>query len=170
MKKRVLFPFFSFQGLPFHIINQSRCLYAAALILCKANPFPHIGLKKRAEPAFTSAEVRRASKFCSRGRFYAISYTLKKRAEPAFTSAEVRRASKFCSCGRFYAISYTLKKRAEPAFTSAEVHHASKFCSRGRFYAISYTLKRTCGIFIPHVQKIIQTNRRRHRRSERPDR
>ena len=32
--------------------------------------------KKRAESAFTSAEVRHASKFCSRGRFYAIFYTL----------------------------------------------------------------------------------------------
>ena len=30
---------------------------------------------KRAEPAFTSAEVGKASKSCSRGRFYAISYT-----------------------------------------------------------------------------------------------
>ena len=69
-------------------------------------------IKKRAEPAFTSAEVRHTSKSCSRGRFYAISYTLKKRAEPAFTSAEVYHTSKFCSCGRFYAISYTLKKRA----------------------------------------------------------
>ena len=35
-------------------------------------------IKKRAEPAFTSAEVRHASKSCSRGRFYTISYTLKK--------------------------------------------------------------------------------------------
>jgi len=34
-------------------------------------------IKKRAEPAFTSAEVRHASKSCSRGRFFAISYTLK---------------------------------------------------------------------------------------------
>ena len=33
--------------------------------------------KKRAEPAFTSAEVRHASKYCTRGRFYAIPYTLK---------------------------------------------------------------------------------------------
>ena len=32
----------------------------------------------RAEPVFTSAEVRHASKSCSRGRFYAISYMLKK--------------------------------------------------------------------------------------------
>ena len=40
---------------------------------------PHIPIiKKRAEPAFTSAEVRHTSKSCSRGRFYAISYTLKK--------------------------------------------------------------------------------------------
>ena len=70
------------------------------------------GSKKRAEPAFTSAEVRHTSKSCSRGRFYAISYTLKKRAEPAFTSAEVCHTSKSCSRGRFYAISYTLKKRA----------------------------------------------------------
>ena len=36
-------------------------------------------IKKRAEPAFTSAEVCHASKSCSRGRFYAISYTLKKK-------------------------------------------------------------------------------------------
>ncbi len=36
-------------------------------------------MKKRADPAFTSAEVRHASKSCSRGRFYAISYALKKR-------------------------------------------------------------------------------------------
>ena len=35
------------------------------------------GSKKRAEPAFTSAEVRHTSTSCSRGRFYAISYTLK---------------------------------------------------------------------------------------------
>ena len=35
-------------------------------------------LKRRPEPAFTSAEVRRASKSCSRGRFCAISYTLKR--------------------------------------------------------------------------------------------
>ena len=35
-------------------------------------------IKKRAEPAFTSAEVCHASKSCSRGRFCAISYTLKK--------------------------------------------------------------------------------------------
>ena len=36
-------------------------------------------IKKRAEPAFTSAKVCHASKSCSRGRFYAISYTLKNR-------------------------------------------------------------------------------------------
>ena len=35
-------------------------------------------LKKRAEPAFTSAKVCHASKSCSRGRFCAISYMLKK--------------------------------------------------------------------------------------------
>ena len=38
------------------------------------------GSKKRAKPAFTSAEVRHTSKSCSRGRFYAISYTLKEKA------------------------------------------------------------------------------------------
>ena len=69
-------------------------------------------IKKRAEPAFTSAEVRHTSKSCSRGRFCAISYTLKKWAEPAFTSAKVRHTSKSCSRGRFCAISYTLKEKA----------------------------------------------------------
>ena len=36
-------------------------------------------MKKRADPAFISAEVRHASKSCSRGRFYVIFYALKKR-------------------------------------------------------------------------------------------
>ena len=45
----------------------------------------HFSIKKQAEPAFTSAEVRNTSKSCSRGRFYAISYTLKKQTEPAST-------------------------------------------------------------------------------------
>jgi len=40
------------------------------------------GVKKRAEPAFTSAEACRASKSCSRGRFCAIPYMLKKTAFP----------------------------------------------------------------------------------------
>ena len=111
-------------------------------------------LKKQAEPAFTSTEVRHASKSCSRGRCYAIFHTLKKRAEPAFTSAEVRHASKSCSRGRCYAISHTLKKRAEFAFTSAEVRHASKSCSRGRCYAISHTLKGTSGLFPAHSPSI----------------
>ena len=38
-------------------------------------------IKKRAEPAFTSAKVRHASKSCSRGRFFAISYMLKNSAK-----------------------------------------------------------------------------------------
>ena len=38
---------------------------------------PKYIIKKRAELAFTSAEVRHAPKSCSRGQFYAISYTLK---------------------------------------------------------------------------------------------
>ena len=42
-------------------------------------------IKKRAEPAFTSAEVCHASKSCSRGRFYTISYALKNSRSPLFT-------------------------------------------------------------------------------------
>ena len=117
----------------------SLCIHRLFISGRHANPRT---VKKRAEPAFTSAEVCHASKSCLRGRFYAISYTFKKRAEPAFTSAKICHASKSCSRGRFYAISYTFKKQAEPAFTSAKVCHASKSCSRGRFYAISYTSKK----------------------------
>ena len=40
------------------------------------------GSKKRAEPAFTSAEVRHTSNSCSRGRFCAISYMLNKKRTP----------------------------------------------------------------------------------------
>ena len=45
------------------------------------------GSKKRAEPAFTSAEVRHTSKSCSRGRFYAISYTSKNAGIESFDSS-----------------------------------------------------------------------------------
>ena len=93
-------------------------------------------LKKQAEPAFTSAEVRHVSKSCSRGRCYAISHTLKKRAESAFTSAEVCHASKSCSRGRFYSISYTLKGTSglfpahSPSIKRAELSIAKwGFCS-----------------------------------------
>ena len=84
----------------------------SALILSSAYAF--LPTKKRAEPAFTSAEVCHASKSCSRGRFCAISYMSKKRVEPAFTSAEACHASKSCSRGRFCAISYMSKKHIHP--------------------------------------------------------
>ena len=71
-------------------------------------------IKKRAELAFTSAKVCHASKSCSRGRFYAISYTLKKRAEPAFNSAEVRHTSKSCSRGRFLCNFLYVKRKSLP--------------------------------------------------------
>ena len=92
----------------FHAVKTSRLIPQRLWqMVFKREPY-----KKRAEPAFTSAEVRHTSKSCSRGRFYAISYTLKKRAEPAFTPAKVRHTSESCSRGRFYAISYTLKEKA----------------------------------------------------------
>ena len=52
----------------------------SALILSSAYAF--LPTKKRAEPAFTSAEACHASKSCSRGRFCAISYMLKSGLSP----------------------------------------------------------------------------------------
>ena len=64
------------------------------------------GSKKRAEPAFTSAEVRHTSKSCSRGRFYAISYTSRKKnvqdlhpARSRVYSNKSSSSSSFCAFG-----------------------------------------------------------------------
>ena len=48
------------------------------ILLTRAVFAVHLRLKRRAEPAPTSAEVGNPCRFCSRGRFYAIFYTLKK--------------------------------------------------------------------------------------------
>ena len=61
----------------------------SALILSGAYAF--LPTKKRAEPAFTSAEVCHASKSCSRGRFCAISYMSKKHIHPDAERTQRRR-------------------------------------------------------------------------------
>ena len=63
------------QALPEGILPSDSPLRFAAVLRGIHNT---ASTKKRAEPAFTSAEVRHTSKSCSRGRFYAISYTSKK--------------------------------------------------------------------------------------------
>ena len=61
----------------------------SALILSSAYAF--LPTKKRAEPAFTSAEACHASKSCSRGRFCAISYMSKKHIHPDAERTQRRR-------------------------------------------------------------------------------
>ena len=61
----------------------------SALILSSAYAF--LPTKKQAEPAFTSAEARHASKSCSRGRFCAISYMSKKHIHPDAERTQRRR-------------------------------------------------------------------------------
>ena len=64
-------------------------------------PSPFLSITKQAEPAFTSAEVRHASKSCLRGRFYAISYTLKKAGQSPLCSFKIRLYAAFlCSVRR----------------------------------------------------------------------
>ena len=64
--------------------RQAEPILSSSAVCKKHGNLAHTGfftifqlLKKRAEPAFTSAEVRHTSKSCSRGRFYAISYIKK---------------------------------------------------------------------------------------------
>ena len=61
----------------------------SALILSSAYAF--LPTKKRAEPAFTSAEACHASNSCSRGRFCAISYMSKKHIHPDAERTQRRR-------------------------------------------------------------------------------
>ena len=61
----------------------------SALILSSAYAF--LPTKKRAEPAFTSAEACHTSKSCSRGRFCAISYMSKKHIHPDAERTQRRR-------------------------------------------------------------------------------
>ena len=63
--------------------------------LHRFSTFPPGSEKKRAEPAFTSAEVRHASKSCSRGRFCAISYTLKEKASHQMGDSDCRQKGYF---------------------------------------------------------------------------
>ena len=64
-------------------------------------PSPFLSITKQAEPAFTSAKVRHASKSCSRGRFYTISYTLKKAGQSPLCSFKIRLyAASLCSVRR----------------------------------------------------------------------
>ena len=64
-------------------------------------PSPLFSITKQAEPAFTSVEVRHASKSCSRGRFYAISYMLKKAGQSPLCSFKIRLyAASLCSVRR----------------------------------------------------------------------
>jgi hypothetical protein len=65
--------------------RQAEPIFSSSAVCKKHGNLAHTGfftifqlLKKRTKPAFTSAEVRHTSKSCSRGQFYAISYTLKK--------------------------------------------------------------------------------------------
>ena len=69
-------------------------------------------IKKRAEPAFTSAKVRHTSKSCSRGRFYAISYTLKNGLSPPSLPPKFATHQSLAHAGDFCAISCTLKEKA----------------------------------------------------------
>ena len=61
----------------------------SAFILSSAYAF--LPAKKRAEPAFTSAEGCHASKSCSRGRFCAISHMSKKHIHPDAERTQRRR-------------------------------------------------------------------------------
>ena len=65
-----------------------------ALILSSAYAF--LPTKKRAEPAFTSAEACHTSKSCSRGRFCAISY-MSKKTHPSGRRAHTAQASYGCA-------------------------------------------------------------------------
>ena len=64
-------------------------LSRSASILSSA--YASLPAEKRAEPAFTSAEVCHASKSCSRGRFCAISYVSKKHIHPDAERTQRRR-------------------------------------------------------------------------------
>ena len=59
------------------------------LYILPPNPIACQYVKKRAMPAFPSAEVCKSSRFCSRGRFYAIVYTQKSDACIAHTSSSI---------------------------------------------------------------------------------
>ena len=66
-------------------------IYLSHSALIQSSAYAFLPTKKRAEPAFTSAEACHASKSCSRGRFCAISYMSKKHIHPDAERTQRRR-------------------------------------------------------------------------------
>ena len=66
-------------------------IYLSNSVLILSSAYAFLPTKKRAEPAFTSAEACHASKSCSRGRFCAISYMSKKHIHPDAERTQRRR-------------------------------------------------------------------------------
>ena len=69
-------------------------------------------VKKWAEPAFTSAEVRHTSNSCSRGRFCAISYTLKSRLSPPSLPPQSAKHQSLAYAGGF--MQFPIRNKVKP--------------------------------------------------------